>query len=170
MYHAGVPSLQAQCACVPPAGKRAPSARAQSTAQTLQSNLSSSGCLYLPEVVHAYQQIQPDECNNGCAILQHLHRAGTITLMTQQLDSTALQCTGTSCRLQAVSCFAWILHYHNKISSSSCSVDIPTAEARSCLRFQAVPSGTGQAIVVSAVAEGSSAEEVRTPAAYMMFR
>uniref|UniRef100_A0A383WG76 PDZ domain-containing protein n=1 Tax=Tetradesmus obliquus TaxID=3088 RepID=A0A383WG76_TETOB len=40
-----------------------------------------------------------------------------------------------------------------------CSVDIPTAEARSCLRFQAVPSGTGQAIMVSAVAEGSSPEE-----------
>ncbi|WIA14296.1 hypothetical protein OEZ85_002830 [Tetradesmus obliquus] len=39
------------------------------------------------------------------------------------------------------------------------SVDIPTVEARSCLRFQAVPSGTGQAIVVSAVAEGSSPEE-----------
>ncbi|KAF6260043.1 hypothetical protein COO60DRAFT_1700504 [Scenedesmus sp. NREL 46B-D3] len=38
-------------------------------------------------------------------------------------------------------------------------VDIPTADARRCLRFQAVPSGTGQAIVVSAVAEGSSAEE-----------
>lgn len=44
-----------------------------------------------------------------------------------------------------------------------CSVDIPTVEARSCLRFQAVPSGTGQAIVVSAVAEGSSPEEVGKP-------
>ncbi|WIA34474.1 hypothetical protein OEZ86_012805 [Tetradesmus obliquus] len=45
------------------------------------------------------------------------------------------------------------------VDAAVLSVDIPTAEARSCLRFQAVPSGTGQAIVVSAVAEGSSPEE-----------
>eukprot|EP00879_Flechtneria_rotunda_P011463 GHRR01011976.1.p1 GENE.GHRR01011976.1~~GHRR01011976.1.p1 ORF type:complete len:148 (+),score=11.74 GHRR01011976.1:206-649(+) len=38
-------------------------------------------------------------------------------------------------------------------------VDIPTADARSCIRFQLVPSGTGQAIAVADVAEGSQAEQ-----------
>eukprot|EP00775_Hariotina_reticulata_P013100 gene13099-13228_t len=39
------------------------------------------------------------------------------------------------------------------------SVEIPTTDARRCIRFQLVPSGTGQAIVVESVAEGSSAQQ-----------
>eukprot|EP00878_Enallax_costatus_P003043 GHUV01003241.1.p1 GENE.GHUV01003241.1~~GHUV01003241.1.p1 ORF type:complete len:296 (+),score=96.02 GHUV01003241.1:190-1077(+) len=39
------------------------------------------------------------------------------------------------------------------------SVSIPTAEARSTLRFELLPNGKGHAVVVSAVAEGSSAQQ-----------
>ena len=40
------------------------------------------------------------------------------------------------------------------------SVEIPTAEARSCIRFNVVPTGPAeQAIVVEAVADGSSAAQ-----------
>lgn len=40
------------------------------------------------------------------------------------------------------------------------SVEIPTAEARSCVRFTVVPTGPAQqAIVVEAVADGSSAAQ-----------
>jgi S1-C subfamily serine protease len=40
------------------------------------------------------------------------------------------------------------------------SVEIPTAEARSCIRFKVVPTGPAeQAIVVEAVADGSSAAQ-----------
>lgn len=42
------------------------------------------------------------------------------------------------------------------------SARIPTAEARACLRLALLPCGRGQAVVVSAVAEGSSAAQVVT--------
>lgn len=57
-----------------------------------------------------------------------------------------------------------LLIYHRMgslvVAVCACSVSIPTAEARSTLRFCLLPSATGQAVVVSAVAEGSSAEMV----------
>jgi hypothetical protein len=52
------------------------------------------------------------------------------------------------------------MHFTTALTCLAHSVEIPTTEARSCLRFQVVPSGTGQAIVVESVAEGSSAQQV----------
>lgn len=44
-----------------------------------------------------------------------------------------------------------------------CSYDVPSAEAKSSLRFDLVPEGKGQAIVVLEVAKGSTAEQVSSP-------
>ena len=52
----------------------------------------------------------------------------------------------------------WTHMSHPATLVDAFSVEIPTADARSCIRFKVVPTGPAeQAIVVEAVAEGSSA-------------
>lgn len=49
-----------------------------------------------------------------------------------------------------------------------CSLQLPTVDTRRAVRFQTVPCGTGQAILVAEVAQGSEAEAVRTGGQWMV--